>query len=590
MHRIAHTVQNELPAGSRRMRRLGLAGLLLIMLGGLLLTPALRPRQTEAATWLTENFDSVTPGRIPAGWAGFYQGDSAAFAVTRQESSSAPQSLRTNGTDQRGFADIDTPVFNLPADAGGIVEVSFRHKYNLEKSWTGYCNDGAMLRVKKNGSTNTAFEDVTGASIMTGGYTAKVNSSNNIIADKFAWCGDSGGWVTTRVRFYDITKSIQLEWRAGFDGSTSAGPWMIDDLQITYLKKPVISFTATTSDGRPYLAGDLSMLPVNVTARCAGDGRAVSHFRVTTSGGFEANGASGAPVTVPTFTKDGLDQHVTATCAYQGTGVGQTTEHFAVRIAQTDLTVTLFGPSVAGPNSQVRYTAAVSNIGTRTTPSAFDFVIKTPAAFGLVAVMAPPQATCVTGAPAGSYRPITCRIASLAPNGSVYIPFDMQVTGPATGGGFDLSVSPSFPDRTQNNRFVWYTAIGNDLPDLSTELNAFSGIQMNMDNEIEVRVHNRGIVDASKVTARVVLPAELTYVGTLEPDACTAAGQVLTCTFMPTIRAGQSDHIEILVRPTSSRTLTVQAQADAANAIAESNETNNGATMSVVVGGGPARS
>jgi subtilase family serine protease len=83
----------------------------------------------------------------------------------------------------------------------------------------------------------------------------------------------------------------------------------------------------------------------------------------------------------------------------------------------------------------------------------------------------------------------------------------------------------------------------------------------------------------------------LVYLGTVEPDACTAAGQVLTCTFIPNLQAGASDHIEILVHATRNGALfTIEAQADAANLIAESNETNNGATMTVVVGGGPARS
>jgi hypothetical protein len=596
MHRIAHNVHSPTPAGNRRPYRLGLASLLLLMLGGLLLVPGLRLRTADAASGvlLAQNFDSIPAGSTPEGWRRSAITGKSDFAVSRQEYSSAPQGLRTDGSDIRGIRAIMTPMLYVPSDFDGDIEVSFRHKYNLEKSWTGPCNDGARLLVSLDDPASTRWGEVGrtfGVSFLSGGYTREVNSAANPLYRKSVWCGDSRDWVTTRVRITGVNTSLRLSWEAGFDNSESWGGWTIDDLRITYVKKPVITFTATKSDGTPYVTGQLSPLPVTVTARCTADAP-LSQFAVSTSSGYSGNNTTGAAITVPAFTNDGPDQTVFASCRHMG-NFGSVQGQFKVSIAQTDLSVAVFGPTQAGTNSQARLTASVHNIGSRTTPAAFDLVTRVPVALGTVTVTAPPEAACTTGAPVAGFRTVTCRIASLAPYGSVYIQMDVQVTGSAgTVARTEASVSPSFPDRPENNRYVLETSITGGRPDLVPEINAFSGIQLNTDNEVEVRLFNRGAVDVSRATARIVLPAGLTYTGTYEPDACTAAGQVLTCTFYLTVRPGESDNITMLVRPvvTAGTVLTIQADADAANAIAESNETNNGATMQVVVGGGPARS
>jgi hypothetical protein len=596
MHRIAHTTSHEIPAGNRKSRRLGLAGLLLIMLGGLLLTPVLRPRSAGAATTLASwNFDNMPAGKVPTNWTSMvsYGGSPPPFMVSRQESSSAPQALRHEGLDKAGWSRITAPMLTLPADAAGEVELTFRHKYNLEKSSTGYCNDGGLLMFIPNGSGSEAdWRVIYADEFISGGYTARINSGANHYVNKSAWCGDSGGWVTTRVRLPEARNNFQLSWRAGFDGNTSAGAWTIDDVQITYRKKPAMTFVATKADGTPYRSGETSNQPVTVTARCVGDGQPLALFKLSTSDNYQTQNTSGAAITAPTFTKDGLNQFVDVGCEYAG-GYYGASQRFQVRIIQSELTVTMFGPAQAGTNSLVRLNAAVSNIGTRTSPAAFDLITKVPAGLGVPVVMAPPQASCTTGAPTSGFRTVTCRIASLAPNASVYIPMDVRVAG-ADGDEVqtEVSVTPSFPDRPANNRNVLVTSITGGQVDLVMEMNAFSGIQPNMDNEVELRLFNRGTVDLSAGTARIVLPAGLTYAGTYEPDACTAAGQVLTCTFWLTVHPGESDHISMLVRPAvaNGTNLTIQAQADAANLVAESNETNNGATMNVVVGGGPARS
>jgi hypothetical protein len=592
MHRVVQSVSHQTRTGSRRSHRLSLAGLLLVMLGGLLLMPGLRPRAADATSILyAENFDSAPVGQLPDGWRNGANIPGTDYAVRGQEYYSSPQALRTNGAPTPGYTSVVSPLIVLPADAdGGNLEVSFRHKYNLERSFTGYCNDGASLRVSKY-SGQAPFEQVAGANFLSGGYTAKINSGANPRYGQDAWCGDSDGWVTTRVRVTGVTSFLQLSWSATFDGSVSTGPWFIDDVQVTYQKKPLITFTATTSDGQPYEMGTLSKLPVNVSARCAGQGKPVAEFGIQPSNGYPNFKTTGAPIAAPTFTSDGLNQYVTATCSYAG-GVGRVTQRFEVRIAQTDLTVTVFGPTTAGIGSVVRLTAAVTNIGTRSAPNSVDLFIKVPLPLSIIAVKEPSEARCTTGAPAAGASTIICSMQSLRPSESMYVPIDVRVMG-ANGDKVttEASVSPSFPDRAGNNRGSLQTTITSAQADLTTELNAFAGIQMDVDNEVEVRVSNRGSVAAGGVTARVVLPAGLVYLGTVEPDACTAAGQVLTCTFIPNLQAGASDHIEILVHATRNGALfTIEAQADAANLIAESNETNNGATMTVVVGGGPARS
>ena len=568
-------------------RRVGLLGLFLMLMGGLLLGPGARPRTADATTTLfAENFDRAgLAGGLPQGWTRSSFGNNSVEGLVQP--ASAPNALVIRGQERRGITWVDSPRINIPNGASGL-ELSFRHRFNLERSsyFHGYCNDGAIVEVKYDDGPWDAADLLSGP-----GYHGKLDSAANPFYGRAAWCYDSGGWVTTRVRIL-ARSAVTISWTAAFDDSTSVGDWYIDDVKLTFAQQPAITFTATTSDGNPYAQGSNSKLPVTVKAKCAGDGP-TPQFTVR-NGSFSQTNTTGAAITVPTFTTDGVHS-VAATCSYPSRSIS-VERSFNVNITQVDLQATIFGPKSVSTGSQARFTPSVSNLGTRSS-GAFDFDTDIPVALGAVNVPPTSAAVCSVLGPTNGIRTVRCTVATLAPNGSVYVPVDVQVQGVDSDtqsvvtriskrydGALDFS--------TANDRSELKTSITAVRPDLTVELNAFAGIQPSIDNEIEVRVHNIGMVDANRATVQVVLPAGLTYAGTIEPDACVASGQTLNCTLMATITAGWNDHIEILVRPTvpSGTALTVQATADASNAIAEANETNNGATMPFTVGGGPARS
>lgn len=352
-----------------------------------------------------------------------------------------------------------------------------------------------------------------------------------------------------------------------------------------------VFFDAKKSDGSRYNTGTYSKLPVTVSTGCASDKyRKVTSFDVVTSSGFSARNAGGGLITVPTFTTDSANHWVEGRCKYQNGS--QATLRFQVQIAQADVTPGVFVPSTMSLGGQAVITASGVNRGTK--PSGvFALSVTVPAGLTVTGVTPYSTTGCTTtAAGAGSTR-VSCNVSALAPGASQYFRVDTRSDGSVAGPVRIASeITPQYVDFPGNDTTTATIDIIGKIPDLTVTINAFSGIQPNMDNEIEIRVHNLSEVVASAATVRVTLPAGLTYVGTLEPDACSATGQVLDCTLMPWIAAGWSDHIEVLVRPTvpSGASMTITAEADALKRIVELDETNNSATMTATVGGGAAHS
>ena len=585
--------------------RFGLFGVFLIVLGGLLLRPAARPPAVDATTTLLfENFDRPgLAGRLPQGWTSSSNRIRVEGLV---QPASAPNGLFVPGQATAGSQWVSTPRLALPNGASSLV-LMFRHRYNLERSSQGGCNDGALVAIQRTNSDT--LEMLTSKTARGSRYTAGITSSANPWHGNEAWCGESKSWKFEVVTIPDPASVVAIRWIMGFDANTSAGDWFIDDVRITYTKAPEITFSAVKWDGTayalPYTEGTNSTMWVKVTASCRGDDQPVQ-LTLEKSSSYGIVDPRQNPVVIE-FKNDG-EYTVAVTCSYPGWNI-ETTKQFKVKIASVDLSTFMWGPATVSSGSQVRYNASVQ-AKTWDWTSTFDLDIEVPTALGTVSGIVPPSivqsnnttypaslVTCSLLGPSAGLHIVRCHVPSLGFDHELVVPFDVNVLG-AAGSAHPLvaRISRRYDTKIDynpaNDRFVLKSAVTAAKPDLTVELNAFAGIQPNTDNEIEVRVHNTGAADASGATVRVTLPAGLTYLGTLEPDACVASGQVLNCRLMSNVTAGWNDHIEILVRPTvpSGTALTVQATADAGSLIAEANETNNSATMPFTVGGGPAAS
>ncbi|MCV4754180.1 hypothetical protein OFC37_32455, partial [Escherichia coli] len=81
------------------------------------------------------------------------------------------------------------------AISSAAATLSFRHSYDTEAGW-----DGGVLEISINGG---AFQDIlaAGGSFITNGYNGQLGSgTNNPIANRNAWNGNSLGYLTTTAR------------------------------------------------------------------------------------------------------------------------------------------------------------------------------------------------------------------------------------------------------------------------------------------------------------------------------------------------------------------------------------------------------
>ena len=173
-----------------------------------------------------EYFDGVGAPQLPAGWISSTTTGSSDWTTTASASDTAPNAAYAPEKPTVNDFTLDTPAFTpVPGQ-----NVSFRHQYNLE-----HRDDGAVLEISINGG---AFADIidAGGSFITGGYSFPIiEGSGNPLADRYAWTGNSQGFVTTSVTLpaAAIGQSTRLRFRTADDASQTAegaNGWWIDSV------------------------------------------------------------------------------------------------------------------------------------------------------------------------------------------------------------------------------------------------------------------------------------------------------------------------------------------------------------------------
>jgi hypothetical protein len=173
-----------------------------------------------------ENFDEAPIPSLPAGWTSSTTTGGNDFTTTISYSDTAPNAAFAPDRPIDGDFTLDSPVFTPVARQ----TVTFRHKVNLERR-----NDGAVLEISINGG---AFEDITeaGGSFVSGGYGYTMVATSPL-AGRYAWTGDSGGFMTTIAVLPAAAtgQPTQLRFRTADDSSVApdgdAG-WWIDSIML----------------------------------------------------------------------------------------------------------------------------------------------------------------------------------------------------------------------------------------------------------------------------------------------------------------------------------------------------------------------
>ena len=193
----------------------------------------------QAIVTMTENFDGVTAPSLPAGWTATPVLSGTNFVTTTNNANSAPNAaFAANPTADAnaGGTDLTSPVTPITSQAAIL---SFQNRYDTEPGW-----DGGVLEISIGGGP---FTDIiaAGGSFIENGYNnlmAAATSGNGYIANPLAgrngWTGNSGGYLTTRVRLPQAAagQNVQFKFRFGGDDNTpGVGPnpgWYIDNVQV----------------------------------------------------------------------------------------------------------------------------------------------------------------------------------------------------------------------------------------------------------------------------------------------------------------------------------------------------------------------
>jgi hypothetical protein len=179
----------------------------------------------------TENFDGATVPAFPAGWTATTIQGGLPFVTTTTNSDTAPNSAyAVNPTTIGGGTDLTSPSIPITAAA---ATVSFRNRFDTEAGW-----DGGALEISIGAG---AFQDilVAGGQFLEGGYNDLLGAgANNPLANRRAWAGNSGGYITTKVLLPAAAagQGVRLRFRFGADDNTAGtGPnpgWNVDTIQV----------------------------------------------------------------------------------------------------------------------------------------------------------------------------------------------------------------------------------------------------------------------------------------------------------------------------------------------------------------------
>jgi hypothetical protein len=203
-------------------------------------TPAVTPTPFPCVIIsLVEDFDTVTPPALPAGWTSSFTPGPAnctpggtcalgtAWTTSATNPSSPPNCAFHNDPGCVTDSNLDTPSFTFPPGSNLI----FRHSFDLESGL-----DGAVLEVSINGGPFTDFV-AAGGSFMSGGYNGTISTTSfSPIAGRQAWTGNSNGYVDVFARMPDAAagQSTVLRFRLGTDCAGGGTGWRLDEIKVIF--------------------------------------------------------------------------------------------------------------------------------------------------------------------------------------------------------------------------------------------------------------------------------------------------------------------------------------------------------------------
>jgi len=184
-------------------------------------------RMGKPVAAFAQNFDTVSVPALPPSWVNAASGSTGWRTVASASSHTPPNSVFAPNPIDVSDATLTSPVIPITTT---VAQLAFAHSYDMEEGF-----DGGVLEVSYN---NGPFNDIidAGGSFASGGYDDFIDPDfENPLADREAWTGNSGGFVTTVVNL-PVTaagQNVRLRWRLGSDSSIGQTGWYVDTVSVS---------------------------------------------------------------------------------------------------------------------------------------------------------------------------------------------------------------------------------------------------------------------------------------------------------------------------------------------------------------------
>jgi hypothetical protein len=180
---------------------------------------------TTAIATPFQNFDSVTPPFLPAGWtsSSTTTGGPRNWVTVNTGSDTPPNHVFVPAASYTSTNRLTAPPFVLTT---ANQQLRFRHSYDHE-----YLYDGGVLEISTNGTTFTDFVSA-GGTFISGGYASFLEAGATI-GNRNAWSGSSSGYFETTLLLPAsmLGQTVTLRWIEGTDSSFGMEGWRLDSLQ-----------------------------------------------------------------------------------------------------------------------------------------------------------------------------------------------------------------------------------------------------------------------------------------------------------------------------------------------------------------------
>jgi len=162
----------------------------------------------------SENFDTVTPPALPAGWTATLSGTGPTWQTTAASVDTPPNAAFVADPGAISDKQLVSPAFLVTASGAQVI---FRHSYNTEA-----CCDGGKLELSIGGGVFVELITA-GGSFAAGGY-----------GPDGWWAGLSGGFITTIANLPATTlnQSVRLRWHFTSDPTVAGVGWYVDSIAV----------------------------------------------------------------------------------------------------------------------------------------------------------------------------------------------------------------------------------------------------------------------------------------------------------------------------------------------------------------------